>query len=201
MAAAFPSVSRETIASALDFHELPTGTRHIIRATHSRTKVSMQGATDTGRPFAPGAGVPQGCPLSALLFVLTAHPLLAMLRRTIPELEAHMAYADDLAALTSKEALARLPSVSDAWHKALGMELNHHKATIIPLERPATGEADAADRMTQYLATLEYVKKHAILGSGSALQRPPTCGACRSKSGTREYRGRAFVAPTTHHAH
>lgn len=95
VAAAFPSVSRETVATAHDFHELQTSTRRIVRATHSQTRVCLQGATDTGQPFAPGAGVPQGCPLSAVLFVLTAHPLLGMLRRTSPELEAHMAYAHD----------------------------------------------------------------------------------------------------------
>lgn len=87
----------------------------------------MQGATDADRPFAPGAGVHQGCPLSAVLFVLTAHPLLALIRNTIPELEAHMAYADDLAAvLACNEALARRPPVFDAWHKASGMKLDDH---------------------------------------------------------------------------
>lgn len=51
----------------------------------------MQGATDADHPFALGAGVPQGCPLSAVVFVLTAHPLLGLFKRTIPELECHMA--------------------------------------------------------------------------------------------------------------
>lgn len=111
VAAAFPSVSRETIASAMEFHVLPQATRNVIRATHTRTKVWMQGATDADRPFAPGAGVPQGCPLSAVLFALTAHPLLGLLRKTIPELDCRMAYADDLAAaFACKEALIRLPT-------------------------------------------------------------------------------------------
>lgn len=154
VAAAFPSMSREAIATAMDFHSPPQSTRNVVRATHSRTKVWLQGATDSERPFTPGAGVPHGCPLSAILFVLTAHPL-GLLKRSIPELECHMAYPDDLAAvLVCKETLLRLPPIFNAWHQATGMRLNHSKTTLIPLDRFLTPDGTPHDRLTKYVTSL-----------------------------------------------
>lgn len=147
-----------------------------------------------------GAGAPQGCPLSAILFVLTAHPLLAMLRSTIPEMDAHMAYADDLAAvLACKEALTRLPPVFAAWHKASWMKLIHGKTTIIPLDTFFNGEGDALGRMTQYVASLDpswnaarVRQRKAPIEKWRHRSRQLAASGVAHYSTLREYRGRAL---------
>lgn len=72
IAAAVPSISRECINEALELHDIPTGVRNFVRATHARTRIWLQGAATHEKHFTPGSGVSQGCPLSALLFIITA---------------------------------------------------------------------------------------------------------------------------------
>ena len=98
--AAFPSVSQDYVHQVLEYIGMPEAPRRLILLLYDDSKcvVSCKGTTFPG--FSMTAGVRQGCPLSPLLFAVTADILLRALARDLPHAMTR-AYADDTAMATS----------------------------------------------------------------------------------------------------
>ena len=82
-----------------------------------------------------GAGVRQGCPLSALLFVAAVDPFLRAMRRAMDPTSIHRAFADDVG-LVLTSLWREGPAIANAFTQfetvsALG--LGHAKCILIPI--------------------------------------------------------------------
>ena len=97
--AAFPSVSQDYVHQVLEYIGMPEAPRRLILSLYDDSKcvISCKGTTFPG--FSMTAGVRQGCPLSPLLFAVTADILLRALARDLPHAMTR-AYADDTAMAT-----------------------------------------------------------------------------------------------------
>jgi hypothetical protein len=94
--AAFPTISQEYIHRVLEYIGVPDASRKLILSLYSDNKCGITCKGDTYPGFTLTAGVRQGCPLSPLLFAVTADVLLRTLARDCPQATVR-AFADDTA--------------------------------------------------------------------------------------------------------
>src|SRR3546814_16252686 len=83
-------------------------------------------------------GVPQGSPLSCILFVIAIEPLLISLRDNFKGIVLE-AYADDLAIISKKASL--LPAIQDHITKQaalVGLKVHECKSCLLPPEQRAS---------------------------------------------------------------
>ena len=132
---AYDSVHLDALWAVLELQGVPTQLVDLLRdwAGKRRTRVCVNG--ELSAPYAMTKGVPQGDPLSCLLFNLYIDSLSRYLksRPDLPGVTAfgggitlqHLLYADDLAGLAGSSAeLQRLLNYVKTWADAWGMELN-----------------------------------------------------------------------------
>ena len=132
---AYDSVHLDALWTVLEHQGLPMQFIHLLQdwAAKRRTQVRVNG--ELSAPFGMSKGVPQGDPLSCLLYNLFTDSLSRYLksRPDIPGVTAfgggitlqHQLYADDLACLAeSLEELQRALCHVKAWADAWGMEIN-----------------------------------------------------------------------------
>ena len=92
-----------------------------IYADNGARVITVHGKTDR---FRNGRGVPQGCPMSPILFNLFLEPILDWLQRTKTEDAAVLAYADDMCLFsTSAEDLQNMTSKLQCFLYRNGLEL------------------------------------------------------------------------------
>lgn len=134
-AAAFPSVSQ---AFLLDYARhsglLPSHMVNFVQHLYrqNRCQIAMGGERYDG--FNQTAGIRQGCPLSPLLFTLSADLLLKRMNRLLPGAVLR-AYADDVAMVVPdvEEALEVLEEIFDEYAALSGLRLHHGKSVQVPL--------------------------------------------------------------------
>ena len=132
--AAFPSISQEYIHRVLEYIGVPGPCRRLISSLYSDNKcvIACKGCLFPGFPLT--AGVRQGCPLSPLLFAITADILLRTLERDCPDAIIR-AFADDTAMVTPDfwKHAPKTQQIFDQYERLSGLALNMHKCVVIPI--------------------------------------------------------------------
>jgi hypothetical protein len=146
-AAAFPSLAHDFLHDTLEYLGLPPAFRLFVANLYfgNGCRISVGGELHGG--FSIRAGIRQGCPLSPLLFALTADLLLRRLRRALPEVLLQ-AYADDLALVTGdlgKAAVEFVPLFAD-FAVISGLELNLQKTVFVPWGTRSTKQCECGSR-------------------------------------------------------
>lgn len=142
---AFPALARPAIGHAASVAGLPHAVRPLIKPTQMHCEVSLPGDPSRTRAFVAERGVTQGCPLSAILFIVSAESMLCCLEQTVTTLELPLSCADDLAVLlTQLEGLRSLCGPFKAWARASAPVVAHQNDgdSVVP-RRPAGTESRA----------------------------------------------------------
>lgn len=133
-AAAFPSVARFFIWIALKHIGIPTSVILAIKMLYNRNYQFIANQRGPRFAFCAYSGVRQGCPLSAIIFILVTNCFLIALQHSLPD-DLVCGYADDLAIVT-RELFRTLPVMIDlfrTYEHVSGLALNVGKCVIIPL--------------------------------------------------------------------
>ena len=129
--AAFPSLSQEWLRICMEKAFASAWARHLAQATVEGSKVLR---ADGSIAFHIKAGVGQGDPAAAGLFVIGIDPLLRQLVSCFCSPEAVSAFADDIAVCTgSTNKLPLLAEVLKGFEKVSSLKINARKTILIPI--------------------------------------------------------------------
>ena len=134
--AVFLSMMQSYLLTALEGIGVPASVLNFVKAIYDQNRCAISVGGGSFEGFAMGAGIRQGCPLSLLLFALTADLLLRTISRSLPT-SLVRAFADDTAVVM--QALMRdsalLDNIFMEFGHASGLHLNLQKCIIIPVGR------------------------------------------------------------------
>ena len=133
--AAFHSVSHQFMWASLEAFGLPAAFIRAIQLFYVDNKHSIKIAGQIFEGPIMKSGVRQGCPLSAILFVMCVDTLLRRIRSVLGQDEVARACADDVAAvLMDYASLAGLISqIFQDFSKISDLSLNIAKTVFVPL--------------------------------------------------------------------
>lgn len=139
---AFPSLDREFVALVLAEMGVAEGVQNVIQGMYAPSWTSV------GRPDGPATlgfcvatGVPQGCPLSGIVFACATVALIKML---VAEVGANNVclLADDTAVVVDRvQQLVGVRAAFEAYAAATALRLKEEKCVLIPLIRDSTDAA------------------------------------------------------------
>ena len=132
---AFDRVDRNYMFELLTRIECPANMITAIKTIYSNTSAFVEVNGFLSPPITLKRGVRQGCPLSALLFILALEPLLDMIRNN-PNIHSTSprtvnAYADDVSAYIRHLSMDELFSTVDDFCSATQFEINKDKSEIM----------------------------------------------------------------------
>ncbi|MFN3284033.1 MAG: RNA-directed DNA polymerase, partial [Pseudothermotoga sp.] len=131
---AYDSVNRKALRQILvAMHFPPT----FITLISTMLKSSKAFLMDSEYHVRISRGVPQGSPLSCILFILAIEPLLRAIVQEFPKVVLE-AYADDIAIIAKRDSLLpRVQEFIETKAALVGLRVNQRKSCILPLsERP-----------------------------------------------------------------
>ena len=148
---AFDRVDRKYLMKLLEHIGIPANITNIIRQmyTNNTTNILINGFVT--KDIQLSRGVKQGCPLSALLFILTVEPLLNEIRKnpTIKGITEDtmnkklIAYADDINFLCrDTNDIDQIIEIVESFCRGTQFKLNKEKTTIFHTIQPKDGIQD-----------------------------------------------------------
>lgn len=134
---AFDRMDREYILELLTAIGCPDIIKSLIAIIYSDTKAFIEIGGYLSRPIKIDNGIKQGCPLSALLFILGIEPLLQAIRRN-NSIKSNqplkvVAYADDINVFVKKSCLSNLLEEVKKFNKVSKLEINIDKTKVLTL--------------------------------------------------------------------
>ena len=116
---------------------MPRGFISFILATIANVAAYVRCGPTTAFAFYVTAGLLQGDPLSAVLYVLCIEPLLLILRESVANCSIIRACADDIGLATSDiRVLRRIYKDFEDFRRIAGNRLKHRKCVIVALSAP-----------------------------------------------------------------
>ena len=133
---AFDRVDRKYMFQILRKIGCPSQLISLIESLYCNSKSSVAINGFNSREIKQKRGVRQGCPLSALLFILALEPLLNQIREStyFSKLETRsVAYADDLTVFTRADEVQHLHKILDDFCKGTQFRVNRSKSKSLSL--------------------------------------------------------------------
>ena len=131
---AFDSIDRSYLFKMIDKLKVSNITKTLIKALYHETLSIIEIDGSLSLPINIHKGVRQGCPLSALLFILCIEPLLNEIETDNNIISKHqnkiIAYADDVTACIEIKSLTRIFLKLKAFKNATGLDINMSKTEI-----------------------------------------------------------------------
>ena len=128
------------LSACLERGRAPPQLRNLISHFLGGEAILMFDRDDQGS-LRPCHGLPQGCPLSCLLYIIAVDPLLHFLRK-LPGVIATSGFVDDWTiACKGPTTLDEVLTTVEEFERASGQRINHGKSSIIPSRRLSVEEA------------------------------------------------------------
>ena len=136
---AFPSLAIQFIFLVIDCLGMPQGLQNFIRALYHNVYAFLKHADQVEYLCIVRCGVLQGCPLAALLFVLSLEPFVLMFKARIDDCGRGLTTicADDIALVVKniyELIVAHIIFIKGEW--AAGLKLKISKCILVPLSGP-----------------------------------------------------------------
>ncbi|KAF4993267.1 hypothetical protein FGRMN_6632 [Fusarium graminum] len=151
MAGAFDRVNRERLLQALADKGIPEWFLRLMQSFLSHRITTLRLPQSTSGHFSVNTGVPQGSPLSPLLFLFFATPLLEHIQtQEVPLMDIRLfVYVDDIYLVVGSRSYEQnchgLKILHDKimeWSDAAGVEFSPHKYKIMHFKDPRDGGPD-----------------------------------------------------------
>ena len=132
---AFDSIDRKYIFRLLEALQIPSPILNLIKMMYFENSSYIEMNGYLSRPIKLERGVKQGCPLSALLFILAIEPLLNAIRTSkeiLPWCSRKVAaYADDITCFTKLKSCDKLFELIEKFTAATQLTLNKSKTETL----------------------------------------------------------------------
>lgn len=133
---AFPSLDHNYLCEALEATNIDCGFVTLYRALYSDNYVIVMIAGESYRCFIVSSGVIQGCPASAVLFVIAIDPRLSWVQTLLESGDFLGSCADDiLTVVRSRSTLSRLAFAFDELRHLTNLALACSKTCFVPIGR------------------------------------------------------------------
>ena len=107
----------------------------LIEQVYKNTTSIIDINSEFSEPIIITKGVRQGCPLSALLFILVIEPLLEKIQRSkklkTPNHQKIIAFADDITVSIKNNSINNLIKILDEFENVSGLAINYEKSEVL----------------------------------------------------------------------
>lgn len=132
---AYDSIDRRALTTIMKSYQFNSSFIRLVKTTLKSSRAYVQNSYTYIRIQ---RGVPQGSPLSCMLFLIAIEPVLLKITQNRPTLMLE-AYADDLAiASTKKKELAQIQKITSRSAKTVGLSVNNKKSCVLPIQSNQT---------------------------------------------------------------
>jgi hypothetical protein len=128
---AYDSIDRRALTTIMKSYQFNSSFIRLVKTTLKSSRAYIQNSDTYIRVQ---RGVPQGSPLSCMLFLIAIEPVLLKITQTRPSLMLE-AYADDLAIVsTKKKELKQIQKITSRSAKTVGLSVNNKKSCVLPIQ-------------------------------------------------------------------
>ena len=132
---AFDCVNRDFLNAILKQLPISETTIKLIEQVYKNTTSIIDINSEFSEPIIITKGVRQGCPLSALLFILVIEPLLEKIQRSkklkTPNHQKIIAFADDITVSIKNNSINNLIKILDEFENVSGLAMNYEKSEVL----------------------------------------------------------------------
>ena len=132
---AFDCVDRGFLMAILKYLPIPETTINLIEALYQNTISIIDVNSEFSKPIKITRGVRQGCPLSAILFILVIEPLLDKIQRSrkikSTNHQKSIAFADDITVSIKTKSINKLIKFLDDFEMIAGLAINYDKSEML----------------------------------------------------------------------